>query len=77
MGFRFTRFSSASSYEQWDPSSRIEDLIGHLEDVQELATYARRSIPDTNVVDASYKNIDSCGLYNNKCKTWEARPNAE
>jgi hypothetical protein len=64
-------------YEPWDPSSRIEDLIGHLEDVQELATDAGRPIPDTDVVDASYSSIYTCGLYDDECKTWEARPDAD
>jgi hypothetical protein len=63
--------------DPWDPSGRLEDLISRLEDIQELATDANRPIPDTDLTDSAFSSMFSCGLYDDECKTWEARPAAE
>jgi hypothetical protein len=64
-------------HDPWDPSGRLEDLISHLEDVQELATDANRPIPNTDLVDAGFTSVFTCGLYDDECKTWESRPAAD
>jgi hypothetical protein len=63
--------------DPWDPSSRIEDLISHLEDVQELAADATRPIPNADIVDAAFSKVFNSSLYDDECRTWEARPAVE
>jgi hypothetical protein len=63
--------------EPWDPANRLEDLISHFVDVQELATDAGQPIPDSHLTDAAFSNVFNSGLYDDECKTWEARPEAE
>jgi hypothetical protein len=63
--------------EEWDPSGRLEDLISHLEDVQELSTDAHRPIPNSDLVDAGLHCVYGSGLYDVEYATWEARPTAE
>jgi hypothetical protein len=61
-------------HDPWDPSGRVEDLISHLEDVQELAADANQPIPDSHLVGAAFTNMFYCGLYDGECKAWEVRP---
>jgi hypothetical protein len=70
-------------HDPWDPSGRLEDLICHLKDVQDMATEANlasdanRPILDMDLIAAAFSTIFSCGLYDFECKTWEARPAVE
>jgi hypothetical protein len=64
-------------HDPWDPSTRFEDLISHLENVQELAADANRPIPNTDLIDSAFSILSDCGLYDDECKTWEIRPAAE
>jgi hypothetical protein len=71
----YAQLDSIQLHDAWDPAGRLEDLYSHLEDVQELATDANRPIPNADLIDAAYTTIYTCGLYDDECKTWEAKRN--
>jgi hypothetical protein len=64
-------------HNPWDPSSRFEDLVSHLQNVQELAADANRPIPNSDLIDAAFAILTDCGLYDDACSTWELRPAVE
>jgi hypothetical protein len=64
-------------YANWHPPTPIETLYEQLVDGQKFAAKGNEVIDDSQLVRKSYDIVKKTGLFEDDCKRWRAKPDAE